>query len=176
MSAVLSFVISVRLSARNSSYHTGRIFMKFRIGDFYYNPSKRKNKFHSNWTQVSRILHEELRMSISLTTTSNRTRVLTRTNFCVSMAGAFNIHIDSDIICSTLQMEFTLTCRRQEYLRECAPSLLDTFVVYVLHYSPYNSLRMHGVTSQDTIIVSYRQDNLSTQSTMYYLTSIPGYF
>ena len=129
-------------------------------------------------TEISRILHEKLRMFVLLTT-SNRSTVLTRTNFCVSMTTAFIIYIDSDIICSTLQRKLTVACRRQEYLRERAAFSLDTHTVYVLHYSPYNSLRI-CVTSRHVITHnnrhSCRQDNLSTQCTMYYLTSAPGYF
>jgi len=55
--ATISFVMSVRLSARNSSVPTGRIFMKFDIWVFSENLS-RKFKFHSNLTRITGTLHE----------------------------------------------------------------------------------------------------------------------
>ena len=63
------------------------------------------------------------------------------------MVNAFIIYNDIDVICSALQTEFTVACRRQEHLRERAALLLDTHIVYILQYAPYYSPRIH-VTSR----------------------------
>ena len=57
--ATISFIASVRPSARNNSAPTGRIFIKFNIWGFFENLS-RKSKFYWNLTRVTDTLYEEL--------------------------------------------------------------------------------------------------------------------
>jgi len=54
----ISFVMFVRLSARNKSAPTRRIFMKFDIWRFFGTPS-RKFKFHQSRTRIKDTLHED---------------------------------------------------------------------------------------------------------------------
>ena len=56
--AIVSYVMSVRLSAWNNLAPTEHIFMKF-IWIFFENLS-RKLKFNSNWTRLTGTLHEDL--------------------------------------------------------------------------------------------------------------------
>jgi hypothetical protein len=56
--AIINFVMSVCLSARNNTSHSGRIFMKFYIWVFFENFA-RKFKLHENLTRITGILHED---------------------------------------------------------------------------------------------------------------------
>ena len=58
MSVCLSVRPSVCLSAWNNSAPTGRIFMKFDIGEFFENLSI-KFEFHLNLTRITGTLHED---------------------------------------------------------------------------------------------------------------------
>jgi hypothetical protein len=49
----------VRPSAWKNSVPTGRIFMKFDVGAFFFENLSRKLKFHENPTRITGILHED---------------------------------------------------------------------------------------------------------------------
>jgi len=58
--AIVSFVMSVRLSAWNNSVPAGRIFIKFYVWIFF-EKLPRKFKFHHNLTRITGTLREDLR-------------------------------------------------------------------------------------------------------------------
>ena len=55
--ADISFVMSVRPSARNNSAPTGRIFMKFDISVCFFGNLSRKFKFHPNLPTITGTVH-----------------------------------------------------------------------------------------------------------------------
>jgi hypothetical protein len=63
--ANVSFVMSVCLSAWNSSAPTGRIFLEFDIWVFFENRS-RKFKFNWNLTRITGTLHEDVRTYVTV--------------------------------------------------------------------------------------------------------------